>query len=152
MTTYLTALSQTLRRSAWRDWIIATIASATLFFIGGLFTMLPAFQTKLVNLFWPPAAFAFAAFWWFGPRAAPGIALGSLLVSFLVIAIPQPGQILASTIGNVLQMLFATWWLRRQGVRDIFADGQSFLHFTLIAALLAPCIGASIGAGSLWLH
>lgn len=152
MTTYLTAWSQTMHRTAWRDWVTATIASAALFFIGGLLTMLPAFQGKLVNLFWPPAAFAFAAFWWFGPRAAPGVALGSLLTSLFVFAIPQPGQILATLIGNALQMLLATWWLRRQGVHDIFADEQSFLHFILVAVLLAPCIGASIGAGSLWLH
>ncbi len=140
-----------LQEYQWHTWALTTLAVAAMYVIGGLLVMLP-FHSKLTNLFWPPAGFAFAALWWFGKRGVAGVALGSMLVNIFVMSIYQPGHILLLALGNAAEALLAVWWLRRQGISDIFLDAESILKFIVAAVLLAPIPAAAIGAASLWFN
>lgn len=140
-----------LQQNQWLAWAPTTLAVVMLYIIGSLLVMLP-FHSKLTYLFWPSAGFAFAAIWWFGKRAIAGVALGSMLANIFVLSIYQPGHILLLAIGNAAEALLAVWWLRRQGISDIFGDTESILQFIVAAVLLAPVPAAMIGAASLWLN
>ncbi|PPD46348.1 MAG: hypothetical protein CTY16_09315 [Methylobacter sp.] len=134
----------------WRPWVLATWVVATLYVIGCMLAMLPFYGT-LTNLFWTPAGFAFASLWWFGRRAVVGVMIGSLLASIFIF--PNPvSHILPAAFAITLEAVAAVWWLRRQGVTDIFEDPESILTFILAAVLVAPVPAAVIGVSSLWLN
>ncbi len=134
----------------WRSWPVATLAAICLYTMGGVFIHLQ--QENTIYLFWPPAGFAFAALWWFGRRAVPGIAIGSLLVSYFIANDHHVVSIVPIAVICAAEALFPVWWLRRQGIRDIFHNAESILKFILSSALVAPAAAAALGTLVLWMN
>jgi diguanylate cyclase (GGDEF)-like protein/PAS domain S-box-containing protein len=140
-----------LKSIQWRSWMIITLQVVLLFLIGGMLVMLP-FHNNLTNLFWPPAGFCFVAFWWFGKRAMAGVVTGVLLVNISILSIHHPGHVVPMAFFDALEALMVVWWLRRQGITDIFADAESILKFILIGVMVGPGFNAALGVISLWFN
>lgn len=133
-------------------WLIVTLGVAIMYLGGSTLVMLP-FSPNLINLFWPPAGFAFAALWWFGRRAVAGVILGSLLTSLLVFSNTKPALIAPMALAPLLEALLAVWWLKKQqGISDIFESPDTIFKFILSAVLIAPIPAAVIGTATLHIN
>ena len=82
------------------------------YFLGGLLGKNASFLSGSIALVWPPAGIALAAMLLFGYRFWPGIALGSVLFSFIN-GVPLGFFTLATAIGNTVGALVCTYLLRQ---------------------------------------
>lgn len=130
-------------------WLPVTLIAVALYFTGGILISLP-FTSTSTFLFWPPAGFAFAALWWFGKRAIPGIVIGSLLVSVFIAKDTHTFSITPIAFAVVLEAILPTMWLKHQNITDIFADTESVLKFILFAVIISPAITAALGVSIMW--
>ena len=123
-------------------------------FTGGLGLLLavpPGYATAV----WPPSGIALAGLLWWGPRAWPGIWVGSFLVNVWVAYATTNANpsftslsIAASiAVGSTLQALLGAMLVQRWvGAGRLFASAPAILNFTGIVAfccLLAPTWGVA---------
>ena len=137
-----------LQPNQWRSFIGVTLLATALQVAGGVLISLP--HSTATFLFWPPAGFAFATLWWFGKRASAGLVIGSLLVSIFIAHETHAFNIAPIALIGVFEAWIPIWWLRKQGVTDIFSDSESILKFIIAAALVAPVPAAVAGVITMW--
>ena len=137
-------------------WVRITIlASAyTLTGIVGLSLAIPPGYATAV---WPPSGIALAALLLWGPRAWPGIAIGSFLVNVAVAATNASvtfnwvSAAVAASIaaGSTMQALTGAAAVRRWiGLEQVFESGSAMLLFTGLATI-ACLIASSWGVATL---
>lgn len=135
-------------KSSLRKSIIINLVLAAAYFGAGVGALKLAFVGEKVVVFWPPAGMAFAALWFLGPRAIPGVYLGSLAVDVVILHAWPPS--LVGALGNLLAPMITTHILRRLLRRR---DGQKefsrVLAFIVIGVVLGATISASIGCFAL---
>lgn len=137
-------------------WVRITIlASAyTLTGIVGLSLAIPPGYATAV---WPPSGIALAGLLLWGPRAWPGIAIGSFLVNVAVAATTASvtftwvSALIAASIaaGSTVQALACAGALRRWiGLEQVFESGSAMLLFTGVSTV-ACLIASSWGVATL---
>ncbi len=118
-------------------WIIPGLAAA--YALTGLLGMQVASPPGNVTSVWLPAGIALAALLRFGPRAWPGITLGSFICNLIVF----PGAptswttvlgALAIAVGSTLGLSFTRWALARTGGLDALASPGRILRFMACVA------------------
>lgn len=97
---------------------------------------------------WPPMGIALAALLLYGYRLWPGVFLGALLVNVTAAGSPAAGLGIAA--GNTLEALVGAYLLSRaaQG-RHAFDRSQNIFKVAVLAGLVSPAIGATMGVASL---
>lgn len=97
-----------------------------------------------VSMVWPPAGVSVAALLLLGYRVWPAVAIGAFLTSYgnnapLVFCV-------ASSLANVSEALLSAWLLEHYvQIRHSLERVRDILGFVVIAVVLSPCLGASIG-------
>lgn len=129
------------------DALTLTVLTAVYLAAGRLGLSL-AFLNESASAVWPPAGIALAALLILGVRAWPAIFAGALLVNLTTSGAVVPSLVIAT--GNTLEGVAAAWLVTRfAGGRAAFDRAAYILRFTLLAALGAPMIAASVGAATL---
>src|SRR5581483_3456387 len=97
---------------------------------------------------WPPTGIALAAFLLLGYWIWPFILAAAFLVNLTTAGTPATS--LAIAAGNTLEGLAGAWLVNRycRG-RRAFERPHDVFKFVLFAALLAPCLSATVGVTSL---
>jgi PAS domain S-box-containing protein len=128
---------------------VAILAVLTiLYFVAGKIGLALAFVHANASAVWPPTGIALAAFLLFGHRVWPSILVGAFLVNLTTAGTPATsaaiavGNTLEGWIGAHLVFRFASGCRAFDRVRDI-------LRFTVLAALLATTVSATIGTTTL---
>jgi len=97
---------------------------------------------------WPPTGIAIAAAVLLGYRALPGILIGAFLAN-----VTTEGTILTSlgiALGNMLEAAVAAYFINKfAGGKEVFQKTKNIFFFTLLAAVVAPIVSATLGVGSL---
>lgn len=101
---------------------------------------------RSVPTMWAPAGIAVGLALVLGLRAAPGIALGSL-VAYGATGL-HPAATLAIAVGNTLEALAAYALIRPNGAR-ILHSVPSVLRFLVVGAFLCPILAATVGTAVL---
>jgi signal transduction histidine kinase len=131
-----------------RTTVILNLVLAAAYFVVGVGALKLAFVGERVVVFWPPAGMAFAALWLLGPRAIPGVYLGSLAVDVVILQVWPPS--LVGAFGNLLAPMITTFVLRRllrerAGLREF----SRVLAFIVVGVVFGATISASIGCFAL---
>lgn len=98
---------------------------------------------SLTSPVWPPTGIAFAAFVLFGPRIWPAIYFGSVLAN-----ITSGSPVLAAIIigaGNTLEGAAGGYLMNRFAGGIHAFDRAKTVFYTIIAAIFAPMISATVG-------
>ena len=127
----------------------AVIAALTVvYFAAGKIGLTLAFLNASATPVWPPTGIALAALLLLGLRAWPAIFVGAFLVN-----VTTAGGVVSSlgiATGNALEaILGASLVLRFAGGRHAFDRPRNVFKFTLLAALVATMISATIGVATL---
>jgi diguanylate cyclase (GGDEF)-like protein len=121
---------------------------AVVYFIAGKLALKLAFLNASATPVWPCTGIALAALLLLGYRAWPAVFAGAFLVN-----VTTAGTILTSlgiAAGNALEALSACYVVTRfAGGHDAFRKSQNIFKFAIIAGILSPAIGASIGSATL---
>ncbi|MBF0339948.1 MAG: EAL domain-containing protein [Magnetococcales bacterium] len=129
------------------------------YLLTGIVSKLIAFYPTLYPVvLWLPAGVALAGLLLHGPRIAPGLLAGALLVNFY--NIPDPdwwrtpwefiGLPVAVSLGGVAQAWLGAWLVRRFAqVETLLIDGGQILRLLLLGGPLACLLNAGIGAAAL---
>ena len=143
-----TRLAWPIQTADLRKTVILNLVLGIAYFAVGVGALKLAFVGERVVVFWPPAGMAFAALWLLGPRAIPGVYLGSLAVDVVILQVWPPS--LVGAFGNLITPLITTFVLRRL-LRER-ADLREFsrvLAFIVVGAVLGATSSASIGCFAL---
>ena len=143
-----TRLAWPIQTAGLRKTVILNLVLGIAYFAVGVGALKLAFVGERVVVFWPPAGMAFAALWLLGPRAIPGVYLGSLAVDVVILQVWPPS--LVGAFGNLITPLITTFVLRRllrerAGPREF----SRVLAFIVVGAVLGATISASIGCFAL---
>jgi PAS domain S-box-containing protein len=141
-TTAPTAPRRTLARSAAvaaAYWLAGMGAAALFPFAGGVAVM------------WPSTGIALAALVAWGPRVAPGVALGAAAVGFSVAA--SPGAALFAAVLVTAECLLGWWLLERLARFDrSLPHLRDVLAFLVFGAFAGPAAGIVVRLAGLWLE
>ena len=126
----------------------AMLLLALLYFATGKLGLMLAHAKGTPTPVWPPGGIALAALLLYGYRLWPGVFLGAFLVNVLTGS--SPGTALGIATGNTLEALAGAYLLNRfaQG-RHAFDRSQNIFKVVVLAGLLAPVLGATVGGMSL---
>ncbi len=106
-----------------------------------------AFTTKQITAVWPPTGIAIAALFLLGFKYWPSILAGAFVANILT---HEPVAVaLGIGIGNTLEALTGAYLLRRTKISQKLSGLQNVLVFIVVAALISPLVGATIGTLSL---
>lgn len=113
----------------------------------GQFGLSLAFVNRSASAVWPPTGLAIAACLLFGAGVWPAVFLGAFLVNLSTTGAFVPSVLIAC--GNTLEMLAASWMVRRfaHGIRAF--DRTSTILIYVVAAAIASAIAATIGVAAL---
>lgn len=125
--------------------VLALIAAACVV-SSKLRVMVPIVQQR-VTMLWPPAGIALAAVLLGGSWVWPGIALGSLLVSFSTGTPPLAAVIIAA--GNTLGALAGGRLLRRVDFHNGLERVRDVLALLAFGVVVSPLINAAVGTAAL---
>ena len=119
-----------------------------LYFLAGTLGLSLAAVNASVTAVWPPAGIAVAALLVLGLRAWPAAAIGAFLTNLVESHEIVPSVAIAA--GNTLEYLAAAMLATRfaRG-RFAFERGSDILRFTVVSALVAPIIAATVGTATL---
>jgi signal transduction histidine kinase len=109
--------------------------------------------TASVSAIWPPVGLGIAALYVFGLRLWPGIFLGELLVNGQLLiehAHPPVGSIAGQQLGNMVEVIFGAWLLRRLIGPRARLDTAAQVVGMLIAVGTATSISATVGTISMY--
>ena len=135
---------------------VKIVLVAALYFCSAYLGLLLAFKDPITSPVWPPVGVGLALLLILGPRAWPGITIGSLLAYMVVFwqngininLFSIQASLLIST-GNTLEILAGQFLIRRfVNDSDIFRKTNDTFLF-LISALFMCIIGAAVGTYSL---
>ena len=128
-------------------WLIAV---SVVYFYAAKLGLSLAFLHQSVSPVWPPTGIAIAAVLWLGYRISPAILVGAFLAN---LATGEPiGTATGIAVGNALEALSAAVLIRRfVGLHSPFYRIRDVLKFVLLAAILSPMLGATLGNVSLCL-
>ena len=132
-----------------RGRFIGTLTVVTvLYFLAGTLGLSFAAVNASVTAVWPPAGIAVAALLVLGLRAWPAAAIGAFLTNLTASHEVVPSIVIAT--GNTLECLAAAMLATRfaRG-RFAFELGADILRFTVVSALVAPIIAATVGTATL---
>jgi len=119
------------------------------YFIGGLLGKQASFLSGSVALVWPPAGIALAAMLLFGYRFWTGIALGSVLFSFIN-GVPFGFFTFGTAIGNTVGALVCTLLLRNLAAFDNAMERtRDVTAYILLACVLGTTVNALFNVVSL---
>ncbi|MDQ0956802.1 integral membrane sensor domain MASE1 [Streptomyces sp. B4I13] len=140
---------EVLRRPA--GLVVATPAVALCYYAAGRLGLLRELVVEgaVFTPVWPPTGVAVACLLLFGPRCAPGIALGALLV-IMSLASLRP-VVIGNLVGNTAAPVCAYLLLRRVGFRNDLARLRDGLALVFLGALTAMLVSATVGVGLLLL-
>jgi len=104
-----------------------------------------------VTLIWPPVGIALAALMLRGPRVAPGVAIGALLVTAVTGTKGSFGLTIAlgNTLGPLITSVMLTRVLDVRGQLDRFRDVGLYV---LVGVLGTSVLTGTVGAAALGLH
>lgn len=127
----------------------AVVAALTVvYFAAGKLGLTLAFLNASATPVWPPTGIALAALLLLGLRVWPAIFVGAFFVN-----LTTAGGVVSSlgiAGGNVLEALVGAWLVQRfAGGRHAFDRPRNVFKFTLLAALGATMVSASIGVATL---
>jgi PAS domain S-box-containing protein len=128
---------------------ILTLAGvAAAYFVAGKLGLSLAYVNESTTAVWPPAGIAVASLLLFGVRVWPAVAVGALAVN-----LTTSGSLVASFViagGNTAEAV-AAWWLvdRFANGRAAFDRTPDIARFSVLAALAAPMVAATIGTAAL---
>ena len=135
--------------AGWPEIIAVNLVMSVVYFALGVGLIKLAFVGQVVVPFWPATGMDIAALWFYGPRVAAGIFLGSLAVNLTVLGGRWPSSLMVAA-SNMMAPMLSTWFLRR--ILRTWRDPREFrrvLVFTLVAVMGTASFGASIGSLSL---
>jgi len=119
-----------------------------LYYAAGRLGLSMAFVHLSASPVWAPTGIALAALLIWGYRVWPLILLGALLVNFTTSG-SWPASLLIAG-GNTLEGLAGAWLVNRYaGGRQAFDQPRDLVKFTLLAALAATMLSATIGVSAL---
>lgn len=126
----------------------AVVLLALAYFATGKLGLMLAYAKGSVTPVWLPGGIALAAVLLIGYRLWPGVFLGAFLVN--ITAGSAVGTALGIATGNTLEALAAAFLLNRfaEG-RRAFDRSQNVFKVLVLAGLVAPALGATIGVTSL---
>jgi signal transduction histidine kinase/CheY-like chemotaxis protein len=102
------------------------------------------------TLVWPPSGIGLAAVLLFGPRIAPGIAVGAMAAN--VLAGASPAVALGIALGNSLEALFGALAIRTvPGFRPSLDRIRDVLALVILGGVMSTVLGATTGVTSLYL-
>lgn len=128
-----------------------TVVLAAIYFAAAELGLSLAVLNKSVSPVWPPTGVAIAALLLLGYRAAPAIFLGALLANYRLTDVSLVTA-LGIAVGNALEAVTALVLLRRfTESRRLFDRASDVVKFIIVAALISPMVGATIGNLSLCL-
>jgi PAS domain S-box-containing protein len=125
--------------------VLALIAAAC-YASSKIRVLVPIVQQR-VTMLWPPAGIALAAVLLGGSWVWPGIALGSLLVSFSTGTPPVAAVIIAA--GNTLGALAGGWLLRRVDFHNGLERVRDVLALLIFGVVVSPLINTVVGTAAL---
>jgi len=139
-----------LTKGGYAAYLVWVAGVAVVYFGAARLGLSLAFLHASVSPVWPPTGIAIAAVLWLGYRISPAILLGAFLATL------PTGEPLTTAggiaIGNTLEAASAAFLLRRfVGFHSPFYRARDVLKFVLIAVLISPMVGATIGNTSLCL-
>jgi signal transduction histidine kinase len=124
------------------------LAVCALYVVAGKIGLSLAFVHASASAVWPPTGIALAAFLLVGPRVWPAILVGAFLVN--VTTAGSLATSLAIAVGNTLEGLLGAYLVNRGARGRHFVDrAQDFIRFSVVAALLATVVSATIGVAAL---
>ncbi|MBD8526611.1 CHASE domain-containing protein [Pseudomarimonas arenosa] len=126
---------------------------AVAYVVSGRLGLLLAIPPGYATAIFPPAGVALGALLLFGRPAIIGVWLGSLALNIWIGGGFSAFSVLIAALiasGSSLQALAGHWLIARFiGLPITFEEGRSHGRFAILAACLAPLIGASVGTGTL---
>ena len=124
------------------------VVIGALYVAAGKLGLALAFVHASASAVWPPTGIALAALILYGWRVWPAIFVGAFLVN-----VTTAGSVFTSVAiagGNTLEGLVGAWLVARLARGPHFVErAQDFIKFTVLAALLATTISATLGAATL---
>lgn len=130
------------------NYVLTLSVLTAVYFAAGRFGLSLAFVNQSASAVWPPTGIALAALLILGLRAWPAMFAGAFLVNLATSGAVVPSLFIA--LGNTLEGVAAAWLVMRcAGGRAAFDRVATIVRFTLLAAIGAPMIAASIGAATL---
>lgn len=119
------------------------------YFVGGLIGKEASFLSGSIALVWPPAGIALAAMLLFGYRFWPGIALGSVLFSFIN-GVPLGFFTFGTAVGNTVGALVCTLLLRNlAGFNNAMERTRDVTGYIGLACILGTTVNAAFNVVSL---
>lgn len=107
-----------------------------------------AFVHESSTAVWPPSGIALAALLIVGLRLWPAVFAGAFLVNITTSG--HLGSSVAIAIGNTLEAVVAAWLVNRYANgRHAFERAADILRFTVLGAMAAPLIAATVGTTAL---
>jgi PAS domain S-box-containing protein len=130
--------------------LLALALTATGYFVSAKLGLRLAFQHPSATPVWPPTGIALAALILFGYRLWPAIFVAAFLAN-----ITTAGSVATSfgiAVGNTLEGLIGAALAQKfaRGPRA-FDRPETIFRWTLVAAMLAPAVSATLGVGALTL-
>jgi signal transduction histidine kinase/CheY-like chemotaxis protein/HPt (histidine-containing phosphotransfer) domain-containing protein len=124
------------------------VAVCVIYIAAGKLGLSLAFVHKSATALWPPSGIALAAMLVFGPRIAPAIFAGALVVN-----VTTDGNALTSLViagGNTLEALAGSWLVNRfAGGPRAFLRVRNVFTFAALGGLAATAISPTIGVTAL---
>lgn len=107
-----------------------------------------AFAYPSATPVWPATGLALAAFLLFGRRVWPAILVGAFIVNYTTAGTIATSALIA--VGNTLEGVVGAWLVTRfAGGSEAFERPETIFTFTLLAAVLATLISATLGVTAL---
>ena len=142
--------TQLLTSADYPTYLMWVAVVTVVYFVAAKLGLSLAFLHASVSPVWPPTGIAIAAVLWLGYRISPAILLGAFMAGLATGGSPAAAAGIA--IGNTLEALTAGFLIQHfVGVQSPFYRTRDVLKFVLIAVLMSPAVGATIGNGSLCL-
>jgi diguanylate cyclase (GGDEF)-like protein len=129
-------------------WVGALLLLAAIYVAVGKLGLRLAFSYPSATPVWPATGLALAAFLLFGRRVWPAIFLGAFIVNYTTAGTIATSALIA--IGNTLEGVVGAWLVTRfAGGSEAFEHPETIFRFTLLGAVLATMISATIGVTAL---
>lgn len=126
----------------------ALVLLAALYVAVGKLGLRLAFAYPSATPVWPATGLALAAFLLFGRRVWPAILAGAFIVNYTTAGTIGTSALIA--VGNTLEGLVGGWLVTRfAGGSEAFDHPESIFRFTMLAAVFATLISATIGVTAL---
>jgi diguanylate cyclase (GGDEF)-like protein len=130
--------------------VAVVVAIAAVYFVAGKLGLQLAFANASATAVAPAAGIALAAFLMLGDWVWPAVYAGAFLVN---VTTPGGGGFIPSLFiatGNTWEGLLAAYFVVRfANGRQAFDHPRDVMRYTILAALLSPMLGATVGATTL---